>query len=160
MSDSRHDTHEHIAAVRGLLLGCAEDLLERGHRHDRSKLTDPELAIFDEYGPKLRETTYGSAEYKSHLAEMEVALDHHYAENDHHPEHFGKGHNEGIHRMTLLQLTEMLCDWIAASRRHGTGGDVRKSIDMNTVRFGYGHEIRQLLMNSVEPIIGMEVPVE
>jgi len=38
--------------------------------------------------PKLAGSTYGSEEYKAFLGQMKPALDHHYAVNDHHPEHF------------------------------------------------------------------------
>ena len=142
--DSRPDTYQHIAEVRGLLFGVAMELLGRGHLHDRTKLAEPERSLFDEYTPKLRDTTYGSDEYKAHLEGMGEALTHHYVYNDHHPEHFA----DGIGGMDLIQLTEMLCDWTAATRRHADG-DIRRSIEQNVERFGYGEEIKRLLMNTV-----------
>jgi len=153
MADSRPDTYEHQAQVRALMLGVAADLVRRAHAHDASKLRDPELAIFDEYSEKLRETTYGSPEYKAHLEGMGKALAHHYRVNDHHPEH----HDNGIHDMDLVQLVEMLCDWVAATRRHDDG-DIRQSIDLNADRFDYGRELRQLLHNSVDRILDCELP--
>jgi len=152
--DSRPDTHEHIAQVRGLLLGVAGDLTERAHRHDRSKLEPPEVEVFDRVTPQLKDSTYGSDEYKGFLAEMGEGLRHHYAHNDHHPEHF----MEGIGVMNLIQLTEMLCDWIAATRRHDDG-DIRRSIDQNAERFGYGEELKRLLHNTVGAILANEIPV-
>jgi hypothetical protein len=149
--DSRPDTYAHIDQVRALLLGCVGDLLHRAHVHDRSKLRDPERAVFDEYSPKLANTTYGSEEYQRYLEEMGKALDHHYRENDHHPEY----HPNGIHDMDLLQLIEMLCDWIAATRRHNDG-NIILSIEKNAERFGYGEEITQLLLNSVGRIQARE----
>ncbi len=133
--DSRPDTHEHIAVVRGQMLWVATDLMERAHKHDDS----------NEYTPKLRDSTYGSDEYKSFLEGMGKGLKHHYEYNDHHPEHFG----DGIHEMNLMQIVEMLCDWRAAVQRHADG-DIRKSIDINAERFGYGDEIKNLLLNTVE----------
>jgi hypothetical protein len=150
--DSRPDTHEHIAQVRGLLLGAAADLTERAHRHDRSKLEDPEVSVFDEYTPKLSGSTYGSEEYKTFLAGMGEGLQHHYAVNDHHPEHF----DCGIKEMDLIQLTEMLCDWIAATRRHDDG-DIHRSIDQNAERFEYGEEITRLLHDTVDTLLTAEV---
>jgi hypothetical protein len=160
--DSRPDTHEHIAQVRGLVLGVAEELIGRAHRHDRSKLADPELAIFNEFTPKLRDSTYGSDEYKGFLKGMGAALEHHYAHNDHHPEHFvaeSPDESDGIAAMSLVQLLEMLCDWIAATRRHADG-DIRRSIEQNAERFGYGEEIKRLLHNSVGPVLAAEERVE
>lgn len=150
--DSRPDTHEHIAQVRGLLLGGACDLIERSHRHDRSKLAEPELSIFNKYTAQLRTLEYGSDEYEAARNAMGEALDHHYAENDHHPEHF----EGGIGEMDLLQLLELLADWIAASRRH-EDGDVAKSIEINAERFGYGSEISRLLSNTLPHLLQLEL---
>lgn len=150
--DSRPDTHEHIGQVRGLLLGVAADLTTRAHGHDRSKLEAPEVEVFDEFTPKLRDSTYGSDEYKEFLVGMGEGLQHHYTVNDHHPEHF----DCGIREMNLMQLTEMLCDWIAATRRHADG-DIRRSINQNAERFGYGDELRRLLHDTVDALLSAEL---
>lgn len=63
----------------------------------------------------------------------------------------------GIHDMNLLQITEMLCDWIAAGRRHEGGGDIHKSIRQNAARFEYGDEIERMLHLSADAILAMEV---
>lgn len=86
--DSTADTKAHIDEVGTLLSEASDSLLRRAALHDRSKLHSPEKEIFDEFTPKLRATTYGSDEYKEFLARMKVALDHHYAVNSHHPEHY------------------------------------------------------------------------
>lgn len=152
--DSRPDTHEHIAQVRGLVLGVAAGLTERAHRHDRSKLEPPEVEVFDRVTPLLKGSTYGSEEYKGFLADMGEGLAHHYAANDHHPEHPSFKH--GIESMNLIQLMEMLCDWIAATRRHDDG-DIHRSIEQNAERFGYGTELRNLLHNTVDAILAREI---
>jgi hypothetical protein len=143
--DSRVDTHAHIAVVRGYLLQVAVDLMYRGNDHDLSKLGEPELHYFDEYTPKLKESTYDSDEYHTFLSEMSPALTHHYEVNDHHPEHF----DAGIHGMDLVQLIEMLADWKAATLRHNDG-DLRRSIALNMDRFGYGTELYKILMKTAE----------
>ncbi len=141
--DSRPDTWEHIHAVQRYLGDVVRDLLNRSHHHDLSKLAEPERGTFDEFTPKLRDSTYGSDEYKTFLAAMGDGLCHHYKHNDHHPEHFG----DGIHEMTLVQMIEMLCDWKAATMRHADG-NLERSIRQNAERFGYGDEIRELLLNT------------
>lgn len=143
--DSRPDTYAHIATVREYLLKIAHNLTMRGHDHDLSKLEEPELSVFNEFTPKLKDSTYGSDEYKSFLEGMGAGLNHHYEVNDHHPEHF----ENSVADMDLLQLTEMLCDWKAATLRH-KDGDLRRSIEMNAQRFGYGIEIRELLLNTAK----------
>jgi hypothetical protein len=146
MYDSRPDTHEHIGVVRGLLLDVVRDLLARAHVHDQSKLESPEVEVFDEYTPKLKDSTYGSAEYKEFLVGMGEGLRHHYAVNSHHPEHYD---HHGIHGMDLLDLIEMLCDWKAATMRHADG-DLDRSITVNRERFDYGDEIEGLLRRTAE----------
>ena len=141
--DSRVNTYEHIQQVRYYLLDVAKRLIHRSFEHDASKLQSPERETFDEYTPKLRDSTYGSEEYKRFLAGMGDGLAHHYEVNDHHPEHF----EDGIAGMNLLQITEMLCDWKAATLRHADG-DLGRSIEQNAERFGYGDEIKRLLSNT------------
>lgn len=141
--DSRPDTYEHIGQVRRRLLVVVNDLLSRADVHDASKLVEPELAIFDEFTPKLRDSPFGTPGYDANLKAMGAGLAHHYAANRHHPEHFP----DGIHGMSLLDLIEMLADWAAAVQRH-PDGDLAFSIEMNQERFGYGAEIKALLLNT------------
>lgn len=138
--DSRPDTYAHIHEVRERLMAVAQDLMQRALHHDASKLVEPELSVFDEYTPKLRDSTYGSDEYKAFLKGMGAGLQHHYEANDHHPEHF----ENGIADMDLVQVIEMLADWKAATLRHADG-DLSRSITQNAQRFGYGDEIEGLL---------------
>ena len=145
--DSRPETYEHIDAVRRNLRVIVDDLNSRADLHDKSKLVSPEVEVFDEYTPMLKEAEYGSVEYKSFLEGMKVGLKHHYAYNDHHPEHF----DSGIKDMNLMQFTEMLCDWLAAVGRT-KNGDIRKSIEHNRERFGYGDELATLMLNTVEAL--------
>lgn len=138
--DSTDDTMKHISEVRTRILLVVRQLHLRASVHDASKLEDPEKAVFDTFTPKLATSTYGSEEYKAFLAEMAPTLDHHYAVNDHHPEHF----ENGVHDMDLIQITEMLCDWKAATMRHNDG-DLDRSITLNAERYGYGEELTGLL---------------
>jgi len=141
--DSRPDTYQHMGIVRSYLLSVAFELILRGDNHDLSKLQEPELAMFNEYTPKLRASTYGSEEYNQFLEQMGFALKHHYQSNDHHPEHF----DNGIHDMDLIQLMEMLADWKAATLRHNDG-NLGRSILQNAERFGYDDQMTALLMRT------------
>src|SRR3954469_19327953 len=142
--DSRADTRDHIAEVRTLLFRVNANLRRRAHVHDVSKLESPEREVFDEFTPKLKGSTYGSEEYRGYLTAMKPALDHHYAANSHHPEHYP----DGIRGMSLLDIIEMLCDWKAATMRHADG-DILRSIEINQKRFGYTDEMKQILLNTV-----------
>ena len=74
---------------------------------------------------------------------MKPALDHHYENNRHHPEHF----KNGIKDMTLIDLIEMFCDWKTSSERHESGS-ILSSIDINKERFGYSEELASILLNT------------
>jgi len=141
---TNHETWKHIEQVMKLLEHMKSLLTERMFSHDRSKLDHPEVTIFTEYTPKLKVTTYGSDEYKRFLKEMKPALDHHYAKNRHHPEHYP----DGVNDMNLIDILEMFCDWACSCKRH-KDGDLVKSIEINTERFGLSPQLVRILRNSV-----------
>lgn len=143
--DSSTDTIEHIECVRKYIDHLEAEIAERAFSHDETKLISPEKEVFDEFTPKLANTTYGSDEYKEHLKGMGKALEHHYSANRHHPEHF----ENGIKDMDLVDIVEMLCDWKSASMRHNDG-DVLKSIEINQQRFGYSDELKSILINTLK----------
>lgn len=76
--DSTAETLKHALRVGELMGQPIKELVDRSVRHDRSKTEDPELAIFNEFSPKLRDSTYGSEEYKGFLTAMGDGLRHHY----------------------------------------------------------------------------------
>lgn len=173
--DSRPETQAHIDLVRSLLYRVCDDLKRRAQEHDQSKLESPEVEVFDEFTPKLKDSTYGSPEYNEFLMAMQVGLDHHYAKNSHHPEHAGRyfecqgcgnqqpidgvGHcvlcgsfnlkkKANMLGMNILDLVECLVDWAAACQRHHDGS-LTRSIHHNQKRFGYSDDLKQILLNSV-----------
>lgn len=142
------ETYKHKQKVSGFINDVIKQLCNRSLNHDNSKLGGCEVDIFTEYTPKLKNSTYGSDDYKQYLKEMKPALDNHYQENRHHPEHFPNG----IEEMNLIDLIEMICDWKAATLRH-KDGDIKKSIEINQQRFGYSDELKQILLNTATNLI-------
>lgn len=138
------ETLKHISKVRSLLMGMIEELDSRARNHDLSKLESPEKEIFGEWTPELAKTEYGSQEYKDLLAKVKPAIDHHYSKNRHHPEHWP----DGVEDMTLIDLIEMLCDWKAAGERN-KNGNIRKSLEVNTTRYGLSPQLRKIMENTV-----------
>ena len=136
---------EHIQTVATTINTIITELYDRILLHDRSKLGTEELPGFVEYTPKLKDSTYGSEEYKRFLVELKPTLEHHYANNNHHPEHF----TNGIKDMDLVDIIEMFCDWYAATKRHADG-DIRKSIEINQKRFNFSEELASIFKNTVE----------
>jgi len=142
---TNNDTFRHIERVRNLLNKCVTEFLKRGELHDQSKLEAPEVELFTEYTPKLANSTYGSEEYNGFKEAMKPALEHHYANNRHHPEHF----KNGVDDMNLIDMIEMICDWKAASERHNDG-NIRKSIELNANRFNMSPQLVKLFENTAD----------
>ena len=144
-AECQFETIKHIEKVREIIRIFISKLVTRAFDHHKLKLESPEVEIFTEYTPKLADTTYGSEEYKQFLAEMKPALEHHYANYRHHPEHFEKGIND----MTLVDIVEMFCDWKASSMRHHDG-NLLKSIDINASRFNMTSQLKQIFINTAK----------
>lgn len=143
MYDSSKDTLLHIQRVNQLLHEFAIALIKRGDVHDKSKLEEPEKSEFDRLTPILKELTYGSEEYSAARAALGKALAHHYENNSHHPEHYPNG----IDGMSLFDLVEMFCDWMAATERM-KDGDIYKSIEINRVRFKMSDQLVNIFYNT------------
>ena len=144
-AECKVDTIKHIEKVRYYIRMITDRLTTRGVNHDKTKLESPEVELFTEYTPRLASTQYGSEEYKESLAGLKPALDHHYANSRHHPEHF----NKGIADMNLVDIVEMLCDWKAASERQ-RDGNLLKSIEQNAQRFDYDDQLKQIFLNTAK----------
>ena len=143
--DSSADTLKHSQRVGELIIQLTKELLDRSACHDRSKTEAPELDVFNEFTPKLKHSTYGSDEYKRFLEAMGDGLEHHYAHNRHHPEHFVNGVND----MTLVDVVEMLADWKAATERHDDG-NLSKSLEIQQERFTLSEQLASILRNTAE----------
>lgn len=116
MSSYETEVMEHKMKVQIMMDKLSREFLTRGRRHDNSKLKSPEKEIYSEHHERLRVAKYGTPEYKGVMEKIKPAVQHHYADNDHHPEHF----NDGIFDMNLIQITEMLVDWVAVANEKGT----------------------------------------
>lgn len=147
MYDSTQDTTDHIKQVQHYLDVVCLILKERARVHDLSKLGPKEKPIFDEVTPKLRSITYGSPEYMQQLENLKPALDHHYANNSHHPQYY----ENGVNGMDLIDIIEMFVDWKAASERH-QNGDIYKSIEFNKTRFEISDQLTQIFINTAQKL--------
>ena len=145
VAECKVETIKHIENVRKYIRIFTDALTSRGVKHDSTKLDSPEVEVFTECTPKLAKLTYGTPEYNESLKELDTALQHHYAHNRHHPEHFSKG----IDDMTLVDIVEMLCDWKAASMRQHDG-NLLKSIELNAQRFGYDDQLKRIFVNTAK----------
>lgn len=143
--DSTADTLRHSRRVGELVHQVVKDLLDRAVTHDLSKTEPPELAFYDEFGPKIAASAYGSDEYYAHVEAMRPGLIHHYAANRHHVDHF----TDGIAGMTLVDLVEMLADWRAATERNKST-DFAAGLAINRKRYGIDDQLWSVLWNTAE----------
>lgn len=119
------------------LANLSSRLSARAEVHDLSKFHPPERETFEVFTPKLKTLVYGSDEYKQALADMGTGLQHHYAVNSHHPEY----HENGVLGMSLMDLIEMFCDWVAACDMKR----VQLNIEQHAVRFDISPRLAHLL---------------
>lgn len=92
--------------------------------------------------------TYGSEKYLASLAELKPALEHHYAHNAHHPQHYPNGTNG----MSLFDLVEMLMDWKATGERHAGGADIVGFLEIGRARFGLSDQLFGILTNTAREL--------
>ena len=147
MHDSTADTQAHINKVQVRIAEFQADLDVRASLHDRSKLQEPEKSGYDQLVADLKDIIYGTDEYRVALAAAKPVIDHHYAHNSHHPEHYPNG----IAGMSLLDIVEMLCDWKAASERTKQGS-IAASLVYNKRRFGIDDQLAAILENTVREL--------
>jgi len=145
MEDSTQSTLNHKKRVEELLTLASEEIKNRGINHDNSKLESPEKELFDEHTHKLGGSIFGSEQYNTFLKDLKPALDHHYENNSHHPEHY----DNGINGMDLFDLIELFFDWKASGERH-RGGNIYHSIEINKERFGISDQLEQILKNTAK----------
>ncbi len=138
------ETLKHISCVRDNIWILVLELLERAKNHDKSKLESPEREIFGAHTEELSKVEYGTEAYKQLLEKVKPAIEHHYAVNTHHPEHFKNGVND----FDIVDLMEMLCDWVAATKRN-KNGNIHRSIEVNTEKYNLPPMLVSILNNTV-----------
>ena len=144
--DSTQETIDHINQVQYYLNKASFELVNRGKVHDASKLKEPEKSYFDRIAGTVGDLAYGSPEYKAFIDEnLKPALEHHYANNSHHPQYY----EDGINDMSLFDIMEMFFDWKASGERT-KGGNIYKSIDINQARFGISKQLTRILINTAK----------
>ena len=141
--DSSADTKKHIAQIQKTMNVLIADIEKRKREHDQSKLSSPEKEVYDKYIPLLKDTPFGSPEYKKVRAAMSKdGLEHHFKVNRHHPEHFSNGIND----MTLVDILEMFSDWRASSVYSDTSFE--NGLKFNRKKFGMSEQLYRIFENT------------
>ena len=90
---------------------------------------------------------YGSPEYEEKKARYKWLFDEHYSHNRHHPEYFQIHNNKSL-EMDLLDLLELLCDWLGY-RDSINYTDASELVSQQCKRYGFSDEIYDLLINTM-----------
>ena len=168
-----NETAKHIRNVQLVMCDMIHELVCRLRLHDVSKYDSVEADLFTEVMPELSKSEYDSPAYRENLRKIKSAIDHHHEINPHHPEYyrfyyecngcFTRYESEVercekcgytqfekrpyFEKMSLIDLIEMIADWMAASTRN-PNGDIINSIEKNQKRFGYSDEMTEILKNT------------
>ncbi|SRR5258708_962795 len=134
------DHKRRVAHYMGLI---ANELFKRAAVHDNSKFSPEEFEAYDQAFPNFKKYAFGSEELKAVYESIRPALQHHFQENRHHPEHF----ENGIYEMNLIDVLEMVCDWLAASHRSKTG--IGKGMEINEEKFGIDEQLSTIIAHTV-----------
>lgn len=143
MLDTESYIKSHINRVRQKIYVLINGLNERAINHDKSKLEEPEFSLWKKMDQEPR-YPYGSPEYKDKVKRYSKLFDMHYEKNPHHPEHF----QNGISDMTIIDLAEMMCDWISYKDNIRVTEAI-EIVEKQSARFGYSDEIKNLLINTL-----------
>jgi hypothetical protein len=135
---------KHRNGVHWLINQIINELNIRSLNHDLSKYSDEERPIFQSI--VFTDVKYGTPEYYDRLNLLKEATGHHYEENRHHPEHF----KDGLRDMNLIDLIEMICDWMSAAKNYNNTGNIYQSIKIGQKRFGYDDTLKKILLNTVK----------
>lgn len=146
-------THAYLTSVLehkrlvGFYLQCViTALVTRAVVHDFSKFSPEELSPYARMLPRFAKAEYGSEEYKACFDEVQPALAHHFTYNSHHPEFYSGGIND----MDLLDVIEMVCDWVAACQR--ANGDTLR-LDLQRERFEISDQLYAIICRTATRLI-------
>jgi len=147
-SDFVTDLIYHKRRVAGYMQIIASELFKRAAIHDNSKFSPEEFDLYEQVFPELQKHAFGSEQIKAAYKQLGPALEHHLQVNRHHPEYF----EQGINGMNLIDVLEMVCDWLAASARSQTG--IHKGLLLNRERFGIDSQTFGLIERTIVELVG------
>lgn len=148
MADEQEEKYRRSVLAHKLLVAqqmqkAISELVRRAVVHDYSKFTAEEYDAFVANQPTFETISYGTPEYRAALKAVKPAIQHHYKYNSHHPEHWANGVND----MNLLDVLEMVCDWMAASQR--VPGDTLQLTQLKE-RFDISDQLMGIIEHTVE----------
>lgn len=125
--------------------------LDQINEHDNSKLKEPEISLFSSnISVFTNDNEYLSVEYNELIKQIDEGIQRHYSKNRHHPEHF----ENGIDDMNLIDLLDMLFDWMASNKKYKNNyEEIEKMIKKQQDRFDISPQLINILLNTTKLII-------
>lgn len=143
MSRFTEDLQKHKDLIKNILYNFSFKLKERADNHDNSKYSNEEKDVFENVDNIKREDFNSYEQYFSYTKPLiQKALDHHYSNNRHHPEHF----KNGVEDMNLLDILEMVADWESSASCRGTQLDTNYSFK----RFNIEPQLQKIILNTLK----------
>lgn len=134
---------KHIASVQIKLERLVLEIIKRSKEHDSSKLIEPEISLWKKMDEEPR-CPYGTKEYFEKINRNKLVFDLHYKNNPHHPEHFLNGIND----MDLVDVLELLCDWISYKEIISYSEAV-KIVKQQAKRFNLSEQLTFIMINTL-----------
>jgi len=141
------DTILHVSEIQEALEEMSSELRKRGLAHDRTKFQELEFDAFTSTRLRFKKVDYGTPEYKALVDEIKPVVDHHYANNRHHPNY----HEHGINSMTLIDIAEMLADWKVAARR-SPNNKFKDTLEFAFNKHGISKQLGQIIKNTLKEL--------
>ena len=119
-------------------------LIDRASEHDLDKfhpeVVDKHCEMFEDF--QKTKPDYGTPGYDEVKDRFEDIIKRHYQASRHHPEHFERG----IDGMNLVDMMEMVCDWVAATPKDQ---DVFDAVGLNCSKYGIDEQLMVLIVRTI-----------
>lgn len=146
MTDTESKVRAHIHRVQSEMMKLINVLHSRVEHHDASKVLKGIEKDGWEHMDAEKCYEYGTPQYFDKINRYNWVLNMHYKNNSHHPEHY----DCDISKMDLIDLTEMLCDWVSYKDGSLSYLDAIEIIDQQSKRFGLSPELTEILLNTLK----------
>ena len=130
------DTINHRLLVQNEINKVIFELQERLINHDTDKILND--VIYDCYAPivaELRTVEYDTPKYHELIDKMDIGWEEHMKNRHHWVEE--KYNKEKLEELTIMDLAEIVCDWIGAMKRNISDDEqIMSGVKHNIKRYG------------------------
>ena len=127
-----------------------QQLLSIAKQHDASKFSEPERIAYTLIAWRYHLKNQGKLfEYDNHLKQTVITgWQHHIKHNSHHPEY-----HKNPNQMSLLNLIEMVCDWVAISE-----GNSQAWATENMPKWHFSYAVQKKIVSLIDFLLQKKSP--